>query len=180
MLNNQKRGSLHKICICFPETSLKKESESCTHNNDNANANATVNIDSAKNCCINCLRSEPTVLRIPTSFARFSLRAVLKFMKLMQASNNTNTPIMPNIHTYWIAPPTFTPFLNSEYKCHLFIGIKKSSGFFFCNCAFTFLYFASFILAEAAVKLTLSFSSTNNEVKFGRQGSSMLFTSSLL
>ncbi len=30
------------------------------------------------------LRNEPTVFRMPTSFARFSLRAVLRFIKLMQ------------------------------------------------------------------------------------------------
>ena len=39
--------------------------------------------------------SEPSVLRIPTSLARFSLRAVERFMKLMQASNKMKTPMSP-------------------------------------------------------------------------------------
>ena len=37
---------------------------------------------------------------MPTSLARFSDRAVLKFMKLMQASNKTNTLMRPNSQTY--------------------------------------------------------------------------------
>src|SRR5580658_3404431 len=53
-------------------------------------------MDSVKNCMISLSRTEPNVFRIATSLARFSLRAVERFMKLIQASNKTNTPIIPN------------------------------------------------------------------------------------
>src|SRR5688500_2172503 len=66
------------------------------------------------------------VLRIPTSLALFSEFAVVKFIKLIQASNNMKRPIIPNIHTYSMRPPVYTPLLNSEYKCHLSIECRKS------------------------------------------------------
>ena len=72
---------------------------------------------------------EPIDFRMPTSFARFSERAVLKFMKLMQANNNTNTPMMPNNHTNSMRPPTFLPSLKEEYKRHFAIGCKNSKTF---------------------------------------------------
>ena len=40
-------------------------------------------------------QQSPIVLRIPTSLALLLLRAVDRFMKLMQASNNTKAPIKP-------------------------------------------------------------------------------------
>ena len=67
-------------------------------------AQATTNSDSLKNWLISCERTDPTALRIPTSLARFSERAVLKFIKLMQANNSTKTPMMVNSQTYWIRP----------------------------------------------------------------------------
>src|SRR5258706_4751286 len=141
--NNQKKGLAHKMDIFLSATLLKNGSVSCTINNDKEKAKRTVSNDSLKNWKINCLRNEPIVLRMPTSFARFSLRAVLRFIKLIHASNKTNTPIIPNIHTYCIAPPTFTPFLNSAYKCQWLIGSRKSVGFFFASCGLTFLSFES-------------------------------------
>src|SRR5947209_5906853 len=65
---------------------------------------------------------------MPTSLARFSDLAVLRFMKFIPASINTKMPIMPNSHTYFMLPYVFTPFLNSAYKCHLLIGKRKISG----------------------------------------------------
>ena len=49
-----------------------------------------VKIDSVKNCLISDFFSEPTTLRIPTSFARLADLAVERFIKLIQASINTN------------------------------------------------------------------------------------------
>ena len=94
---------------------------------------AAINNDSQKNWLINWFRKEPTAFRMPISFALFSLRAVLRFIKLMQASSSTNIPIIPNSHTYSIAPPVLIPFLNSEYKCHLLIGCRKITGLNFVS-----------------------------------------------
>ena len=80
-----------------------------------------INNDSLKNCLISCFLSEPTALRTPTSFALFSERAVLRFMKLMQAISNTTSPRMPNIRTYFIKPPVFFPFFKITIQspfCH--------------------------------------------------------------
>ena len=43
-----------------------------------------------------CHLNDPTVLRIPNSLALFSFIAVLRFIKLIQASSNTKMPIMLN------------------------------------------------------------------------------------
>src|SRR5439155_13799787 len=65
-------------------------------------------------------------------------------------------------HTYCIAPPVFTPFLNSEYKCHLLIGCKSISGFSsFAVCASILLSFIFFIFADTFAKSALSFNCTN-------------------
>src|ERR1700753_3083025 len=118
----QNAGLDHGMDICLSATRLNDDSASCTRINENAKATVDTNNDSLKNWLMSCFRNEPNVLRIPTSLARFSERAVLRFMKLIQASSNTNVPMMPNIHTNSIFPPTITPFLNSEYRCHLLIG----------------------------------------------------------
>src|SRR6185295_7084897 len=68
-------------------------------------------------------------------------------------------------------PPTFKPFLYSEYKCHSFIGIINNAGFFFCSCGFTFFNFASRIRAEADLKSEFSLSCTAMIKALGRQGS---------
>src|SRR5580658_7203646 len=121
-----------------------------------------------------CRRSDPSVFRIPTSRARFSLCAVLRFIKLIHANSNTKTPIVPNIQTYWIAPPTFTPFLNSEYKCQRLIGNRKTAGFFAARCALTCFSLESLITSDTRAKSVLSASSTYVETKLGLHGSSIV------
>src|SRR5260221_2145028 len=83
------------ILISLPDKSLNHGREVITNAMAMRNANTTTKNDSLKNCPTNCLRIEPIAFRIPTSFARFSDLAVLKFMKLMHANNKTNTPIDP-------------------------------------------------------------------------------------
>src|SRR5690242_8337013 len=73
--------------------------------------------DSQKNCEINCFLFEPNVFLMPTSFARFSLLAVERFIKLMHAINKIITAMMENNRTYSIMPPVFLPFSKSLYKC---------------------------------------------------------------
>src|SRR2546430_4018061 len=81
--------------------------------------------DSQKNCVINCFLFEPSVFLMPTSFARFSLLAVERFIKLMQAINRIITAIIENNRTYSIMPPVFLPFSKSLYKCQWLIGKTK-------------------------------------------------------
>ena len=175
----QKKELFHKIDICLPETPLKKGSSNCTNNKARINEKNTVSNDSLKNCITSCFLNDPIAFRIPTSFALFSERAVLRFIKLIQASNKTKTPMIPNIQTYWMAPPVFTPFLNSEYKCQRLIGCRNRAGFFWASLGFTFFSFASLILAETVLKSALSFSSTNKVKAFGLQGSSMVLIQSV-
>src|SRR3954466_12000733 len=85
--------------ISLPERLLNQGRSKLTRTHDAIKENITTKKDSLKNWYTSCLRTEPIVLRIPTSFARFSDRAVLRFMKLMQASSNMNTPIIVTIHT---------------------------------------------------------------------------------
>jgi len=54
-------------------------------------------MDSPINCFMRPFFRAPTTFRTPTSFALFSLRAVLRFMKLMQAISKTIPAIRPNI-----------------------------------------------------------------------------------
>jgi len=124
---------------------------------------AAVTSDSLKNWLINCPRNEPMALRMPTSLARFSLRAVLRFIKLIQASNKTKPPTREKIHTYCMAPPELTPSLNSEYKCHLLIGCKSICGFSsFAVCGSIFLSFTSLIFADTLAISAWSASCTNS------------------
>src|SRR6266498_5419154 len=95
---------------------------------DKRNTIIVMSIDSLKNCSINCFRKQPTALRIPISFARFDERAVLKFMKLIQAISNTTSPNIPNSLTYLIYPPTFFPFSKSVYNVHFDMGNNSISG----------------------------------------------------
>src|ERR1700760_4625377 len=81
---------------------LKKGRASHVHNKAAAKANPATNNDSLKKRPISWLRREPTVLRMPTSRARFSDLAVDKFIKLIQASTSTTLPMIPNSQTYWI------------------------------------------------------------------------------
>src|SRR5262249_25830271 len=89
-------------------------------------SNATT-IDSPRNCPINCTRIDPTDLRIPTSFARFSDLAVDKFIKLIHASNRTNNHMTPNIHTYTMTPPKFFTLKKKLYKCQRLIGCNNTT-----------------------------------------------------
>ena len=78
---------------------LNNGNSEATNINANTNASNTTTYDSAKNCLMICQRMEPIALRMPTSLALFSLLAVLRFMKLMQASMSTKMPMMLNNHT---------------------------------------------------------------------------------
>src|SRR6185312_104088 len=81
--------------------------------------------DSQKNCTINCFLFDPSVFLMPTSFARFSLLAVERFMKLIHAINKMIIAMMENKRTYSIMPPVFLPFSKSLYKCQRLIGKTK-------------------------------------------------------
>src|SRR5690606_12374132 len=87
---------------CFWASVLNHGSETLTSARATMNANTATRTDSHKNCWMSCFLAEPIDFRMPTSFARCSDRAVLKFMKLMQGSNNTNAPTTPKSQTYWI------------------------------------------------------------------------------
>src|SRR5260221_6172935 len=95
-LNNQNAVSEKGKEILFCVTSLNQGNNRNTINEAPKNAMITTNNDSPKNCLINWLRTEPTAFLMPTSLALFSERAVLRFIKLIQASNNTKIPMMPN------------------------------------------------------------------------------------
>src|SRR5687767_8908072 len=86
--------------IFFEVTWLNQGSNRTTMTEATTKANTTTNSDSPKNCLMICQRLDPTALRIPTSLPLFSERAVLRFMKLIQASSNTKMPTIPNNHTY--------------------------------------------------------------------------------
>src|SRR5580698_3078208 len=79
-----------------------------------------------------------------------------------------------------MAPPAFTPFLNSDRKCQSLIGCRNRAGFFFCNAALTILIFTSLIRADACSKLTLSFSRTKQLTKLGLQGSTIVLSQVIL
>src|SRR3954466_9809103 len=93
---DQKIALLHGNSIFLSASLLNTGINRTTKIRENKNEINATKTDSLKNCFINWLRTEPTVLRIPTSFARFSLRAVDRFMKLIHASISTNTPIIEN------------------------------------------------------------------------------------
>src|SRR5882757_3434863 len=123
-VQSQNAGLSHGSCIFFPESELNKGSNTITRRIENINDTKATSTLSLKNWRMSWLRNEPTALRMPTSFARFSLRAVLRFIKLMHASSSTNAPIIENNHTNCMAPLVGLPSLNSLYKCHLSIGYK--------------------------------------------------------
>jgi hypothetical protein len=96
--------------------SLKPGRLTSTIINARINARNASKILSPINCVISSLFFAPATLRIPTSFARFSLRAVLKFMKLIQAINKIKAAIIANSFTNSILPPTYWPFSDFEYS----------------------------------------------------------------
>src|ERR1700743_3706504 len=96
---------------------------SCTISNAKAPEIKEIRIDSPKNWKISDPLNAPATLRMPTSRARFSLRAVLRFMKLIQAINNISAAIIENVRTVEIRPPETWPFSSKlEYKRHLLAG----------------------------------------------------------
>ena len=96
---SQNTGLKKGKAIFLSAISLNQFKLSDTNNNAIAKAIHATTKDSLKNCLINCPRTEPIDLRIPTSFALFSEWAVLRFIKLIQASSNTKEAIIPNNHT---------------------------------------------------------------------------------
>ncbi len=60
----------------------------------------TINVDSVRNCIISSLRSVPNTFLIPTSFARLAERAVVRFIKLIQAISKINNATAENMYTY--------------------------------------------------------------------------------
>src|SRR6476620_11642648 len=127
---SQKNGFENGTVNFLSATSLKRGNRSPAVTIEKIKAINTIKNDSLKNCMINCRLSDPMAFLTPTSFALFSLLAVLKFIKLMQASRSTKSPTIPNNHTYWMRPPVLIPFLKSPYKCHFFIGCKKTMGLY--------------------------------------------------
>src|SRR5580658_1001963 len=95
----QKRGADQGRDRLLCERLLKKGSNRRDIKRASTKEIEAATTDSTRNCIINFNRTEPNVFRIATSLARFSLLAVLRFMKLIQARNNTNTPIIPNNQT---------------------------------------------------------------------------------
>src|ERR1700742_2493782 len=124
----QNQGFVHNTLVSLSEMSLKKGRANWTRSRHKEKEIRVTRTDSLRNWPISCPRTEPIALRMPTSFARFSERAVLRFIKLIQASNNTNTPIAPKSHRYFIWPPTLKPSLNSEYRCQRSMGKRNRSA----------------------------------------------------
>src|SRR5882757_318530 len=92
-------------CTFFAANELNNGSRKITRKIENINDTKATSTLSLRNWRMSWLRDEPTVLRMPTSFARFSLRAVLRFIKLMHTSSSTNVPMIENNHTNCMAPP---------------------------------------------------------------------------
>src|SRR5262245_10093148 len=108
--------------IFLPESSLNHGRIKPTNANATSHERKTTRNDSVRNSQISCVLAEPIDLRMPTSRARFSDCAVLKFMKFMHASSNTKIPIVANSQTNCTLPRTSLPFSHSEYKCLRLIG----------------------------------------------------------
>jgi hypothetical protein len=79
----------------FPDSILKAGSKKWQSTTARTTATKLYSIDSARNWPIIWLRSEPSVLRNPTSFARLVDCAVDMFMKLIQAIAMIKMPIPP-------------------------------------------------------------------------------------
>ncbi len=83
--------------------------------------------DSPRNWVISPPLLAPTTFRMPTSFALFSLRAVLRFIKLIQAISRIKAAMMAESFTNSILPPSSTAPLKLEYKRQRLIGYKNIS-----------------------------------------------------
>src|SRR5687767_8713982 len=96
---NQNAVLENGMVMLAPVSVLNQGNDTWTNSSETMNEANVITRDSIKNCITRLLRCEPIVLRIPTSFALFSLRAVEIFMKLMQAIIKTSKPMMLNIFT---------------------------------------------------------------------------------
>src|SRR5450432_370037 len=76
----------------------------------------TITVDSERNCSTRFLRVVPKTFRIPTSRARLADRAVVRFIKLIQAIRRIKAATAENIYTYWIFPPPSNSYCPAEYK----------------------------------------------------------------
>src|SRR6185312_1928216 len=114
--SSQKTGSSQGKPIDLSDSLLNKGNNKSASNMENRNEIKAIITDSLRNCPINWLRTDPTVLRMPTSLALFSLRAVERFIKLMQARRITNTPIIEKSQINCMRPPEDFPLLKSLYN----------------------------------------------------------------
>src|ERR1700681_2705305 len=96
--------------MCFPERWLKEGNRIYTNKNAKNMAQKLNKMDSIKNCDISLPFKEPSAFRIPTSRERLVELAVVRLVKLTQASSKIKTASAPKIYTYWISP-----FVSSSY-----------------------------------------------------------------
>src|SRR5688572_12002838 len=83
---------------------------------------------SLKNCPIKTRLAAPITFRTPISFALLTERAVLKFIKLIQAISNINTATPINNRTYSMRPPERYPFLKFECRYFSLYNCKPNSS----------------------------------------------------
>ena len=72
---------------------------------------------------ISCFLSPPTTLRIPISFARFTERATVRFIKLMQAISKINKAIPERMYEYIGLLAFLKPFCRSQFRIHVHLSI---------------------------------------------------------
>ena len=102
--------------MVFPEILLNKGIMAKASNMASMQEMKAVKVDSLRNCVIKFLRSVPNTLRTPTSLALFAERAVVRFMKLMQAISKIKMATAEKIYTYCILPPGLSSKGRLEYK----------------------------------------------------------------
>ncbi len=82
----------------MPDTELNAGNNNSVMVNANTNAMKLIKTDSPRNWLINEPFSAPNTFLMPTSALRFEDRAVLRFMKLMQAISNVNSAMEASIY----------------------------------------------------------------------------------
>ena len=95
-VSSQKIALPHGRPICLSASLLNSGINKITSKIEKIKETKATKTDSLKNWRMSCVLNEPTVLRMPTYLALFSLRAVELFIKLMQASMSTKNPIIEN------------------------------------------------------------------------------------
>src|SRR5262249_8604581 len=70
-------------------------------------------------------RVEPSTFLTPTSLALPALRAVDRFIKLIQAISRINTAIVENIYTYWILPLPLNSAVLLEWRWMEVSGVSE-------------------------------------------------------